>query len=116
MFHHKWPHVLKLACHLHNEQSVLFGDNRDIKSIVRYNKEVSNRFFVWFHENRQYEKGRDLTYIQLLRQAILLIWYEVPMMHQYCLSDANRLLRTMVKETKKESFKLKILFFKPLKS
>lgn len=38
--HHKWPHVLKLTFHLHNEQSVLYDGDHDIEDVVMYNKEA----------------------------------------------------------------------------
>ncbi|KEH20326.1 PIF1-like helicase [Medicago truncatula] len=48
--HHKWPHVLKLTFHLHNELSVLYDGDHDIEDVVMYNKE--------------YVGGRDLTYAE----------------------------------------------------
>ncbi|KEH21927.1 hypothetical protein MTR_7g026957 [Medicago truncatula] len=62
--HHKWPPVLKLTFHLHNEQSVLYDDYYDIEDVVMYNEEVSTMFLAWFEANRQYVGGRDLTYAE----------------------------------------------------
>lgn len=61
--HHKYPHVLKLTYHLHNEQSILFGDKHGFKSAVRNNEEAFTRFLARFHENRQYEKISKEIYI-----------------------------------------------------
>jgi hypothetical protein len=62
--HHKWPHVLKLIYHLHNEKTILFGDNTDINLVLRYNEEVYTRFLAWFCVNCQYEEGWDITYVE----------------------------------------------------
>jgi hypothetical protein len=62
--HHKWPHVLKLTFHTHNEQSVLYDGDRDIEDIVRYNEEASTTFLAWFETNRRYVGGRNLTYAE----------------------------------------------------
>lgn len=68
--HRRCPPILELTYHFHKEHSILFGDNRDVKSVVRYNEEVSNKFLPWFHANHQYEEGRDHTYAEFSMRFI----------------------------------------------
>ncbi|CAJ2662661.1 unnamed protein product [Trifolium pratense] len=62
--HQKWPPVLKLTYHLHNEQTILYEGSHDMNSIVNYNEGKSTMFLAWFEANRVYEEGRDLTYAE----------------------------------------------------
>ncbi|KEH15840.1 AT hook motif protein, putative, partial [Medicago truncatula] len=57
--HHKWPPVLKLTFHLHNEQSVLFDDYHDIEDVVMYNEfTYENKDKRWQPRKAGYQIGR----------------------------------------------------------
>ena len=59
--HANFPHVMRLALHLENQQSVVFGDHSDISDILSVEKH--SILTGWFVANLKFTSARSLSYL-----------------------------------------------------
>ena len=59
--HANFPHVMRLALHLENQQSVVFGDHSDIPDILSVEKHST--LTGWFVANLKFPSARSLSYL-----------------------------------------------------
>ena len=60
--HSNFSYVMRLAPHLENQQSVVFGDNSIIHDILIIEKH--SPLAGWFVANRSFPSARNLTYLK----------------------------------------------------
>ena len=61
--HANFPHVMRLALHLENQQSVVFGDHPDILDILSI--ERHSTLTGWFVANLKFLSARSLSYLDI---------------------------------------------------
>ena len=69
---------MRLALHLENQQSVVFGDHSDIPDIL--SDEKHSTLTGWFVANLKFPSARSLSNLDIdmsivLKQKIWIVWY-----------------------------------------
>ena len=58
--HANLPHVMRLALHLENQQSVVFSEHSDLENVLSRQKHTT--LTGWFIANQRFPSSRDITY------------------------------------------------------